>query len=111
MGKDLRCCGIFYTIISIVRSKHDFCKRDQEKNFLQKTVSCALMIKNLEGKVAVITGAAQGIGKSLAWSFVRHGMRVVLADINQQALEELEQELREISKQVLVKVTDVSDRI
>lgn len=40
----------------------------------------------IEGKVAVVTGAASGIGLALAQRFGRAGMRVVLADVDQAAL-------------------------
>ena len=36
---------------------------------------------DLSGKVAVVTGAASGIGYALAEKWVSHGMKVVLADI------------------------------
>ncbi|MEU4429333.1 3-oxoacyl-ACP reductase FabG [Nocardia rhamnosiphila] len=39
----------------------------------------------LEEKVAVVTGAAQGIGLEIARTFVREGARVVIADINEEA--------------------------
>jgi NADP-dependent 3-hydroxy acid dehydrogenase YdfG len=68
------------------------------------------MIKDFEGKVAVVTGAASGIGRSLAIAFANRGMKVILADINKEALEEVAQELGKISNEVLLKVTDVSDR-
>jgi NAD(P)-dependent dehydrogenase (short-subunit alcohol dehydrogenase family) len=42
------------------------------------------MIMRLEGKVAVITGAAQGIGFACAEVFAEHGARVVLADIQKE---------------------------
>ncbi len=41
----------------------------------------------LEGRVAVVTGAAQGIGFAMAELFVQHGARVVIADINREAAE------------------------
>jgi len=44
--------------------------------------------RRLENKVAVITGAAGGIGKSTAILFARHGAKIVCADINQHAAEE-----------------------
>jgi NAD(P)-dependent dehydrogenase (short-subunit alcohol dehydrogenase family) len=44
------------------------------------------VIEQLEGRVAVVTGAASGIGKALATRFVREGMRVVLADIEMESL-------------------------
>jgi NAD(P)-dependent dehydrogenase (short-subunit alcohol dehydrogenase family) len=68
------------------------------------------MIKDFEGKVAVVTGAASGIGRSVAIAFANRGMKVVLADINEETLEEVARELSDISNEVLLKVTDVSDR-
>lgn len=41
------------------------------------------MIRNFEGKVAVVTGAASGIGRALAIGFAAEGMRVVAADIDE----------------------------
>src|SRR5262245_19584516 len=36
----------------------------------------------LEGRVAVVTGGAQGIGLAIAETFVQHGARVVVGDLN-----------------------------
>lgn len=46
------------------------------------------MIRDLEGKVAVVTGAASGIGRALAIGFAAEGMRVVAADIDEKGAEE-----------------------
>lgn len=43
----------------------------------------------LDGKIALITGAGQGIGRATAELFVREGARVIATDINAQALAEL----------------------
>ena len=51
------------------------------------------MSKRLEGKVAVITGAASGIGAATAKTFVEQGARVVLGDIQNQAGAELAEAL------------------
>ena len=41
------------------------------------------MIANLDGKVAVVTGAAHGIGRALALGFAAEGMRVAAVDIDE----------------------------
>lgn len=45
------------------------------------------MMKDFKGKTAVITGAASGIGYALAEKFANEGMNIVLADIEQDALD------------------------
>ena len=40
----------------------------------------------LKGKVAIVTGAASGLGKATAQLFAREGARVVVADISQRAI-------------------------
>ena len=47
------------------------------------------MSGRLEGKVAVITGAASGIGAATAKTYVDHGARVVLGDIQDEAGESM----------------------
>jgi NAD(P)-dependent dehydrogenase (short-subunit alcohol dehydrogenase family) len=44
-------------------------------------------MEDLSGKVAVVTGAASGIGRAMAERFAREGMRVVLADVERDALD------------------------
>jgi NAD(P)-dependent dehydrogenase (short-subunit alcohol dehydrogenase family) len=68
-------------------------------------------MKEFKGKVAVITGAASGIGRALAERCVSKGMKVVLADIDQANLRELEAELKAGGGTVLAVTTDVSKRI
>jgi len=65
-------------------------------------------MKEFQGKVAVVTGAASGIGRALAEKCVREGMKVVLADIEEQALTRACQELDPTGTNVLAVQTDVS---
>jgi NAD(P)-dependent dehydrogenase (short-subunit alcohol dehydrogenase family) len=68
-------------------------------------------VEELEDKVAVITGAASGIGRSLALAFAREGTRVSLADIEADPLEETAEMVRAIGVDVFTHVTDVSDAL
>jgi NAD(P)-dependent dehydrogenase (short-subunit alcohol dehydrogenase family) len=61
-----------------------------------------------QDRVAVITGAASGIGRGLARRCAREGMKVVLADIEAAALAETATELRSLGVPVLAVVTDVA---
>ena len=63
---------------------------------------------DLRGKVAVVTGAASGIGLALAERFVVEGMKVVAADINSERLSEVEQSLTAGGAQVLAVLCDTS---
>ena len=65
-------------------------------------------MKDLAGKVAVVTGAAGGIGRAMAERFAAEGMKVVLADIEDAALQATVQELRQQEHDVIGVVTDVS---
>lgn len=61
-----------------------------------------------EGKVAVVTGAASGIGRALVDRFVGEGMKVVLADIEAGPLEAAADELRQRGADVFAVVADVA---
>jgi NAD(P)-dependent dehydrogenase (short-subunit alcohol dehydrogenase family) len=65
-------------------------------------------MKEFRGKVAVITGAASGIGRALADRCVQEGMKVVLADIEVEALAKSEASLKAAGATVLAVRTDVS---
>jgi NAD(P)-dependent dehydrogenase (short-subunit alcohol dehydrogenase family) len=67
-------------------------------------------MKEFKGKVAVITGAASGIGRGLAERCVSEGMKVVLADIDEASLAKAETELKTSGGTVLSVRTDVSKR-
>jgi NAD(P)-dependent dehydrogenase (short-subunit alcohol dehydrogenase family) len=66
------------------------------------------VIHDLNGKTAVVTGAASGIGFALASRFVAEGARVALADVEAGALDDAAAKLRADGGEVLPVVTDVS---
>jgi NAD(P)-dependent dehydrogenase (short-subunit alcohol dehydrogenase family) len=65
-------------------------------------------MQDLNGKVAVVTGGAGGIGKALAERFVAEGMRVVVADVEEGALDKTVAELAERGGEVIGVRTDVT---
>ncbi len=65
-------------------------------------------MRDVSGKVAVITGAASGIGFGMAESFAAAGMKVVLADVEEKALMESTAVLRDSGADVHSVLTDVS---
>ncbi|MGD9405114.1 MAG: SDR family NAD(P)-dependent oxidoreductase [Anaerolineae bacterium] len=65
-------------------------------------------MKEFRDKVAVITGAASGIGFGIAQRCAQEGMKVVLADINQEDLQAAEQALAPSGATTLAVRTDVS---
>jgi NAD(P)-dependent dehydrogenase (short-subunit alcohol dehydrogenase family) len=65
-------------------------------------------VQDFEDKVAVVTGAASGIGRALADAFAGLGMRLVLADIEGGPLEDAAAELRAAGADVFAVTADVS---
>jgi NAD(P)-dependent dehydrogenase (short-subunit alcohol dehydrogenase family) len=65
-------------------------------------------MKEFKDKTAVITGAASGIGRAIAELCAREKMKVVLADIEEEALSQAEKEMKAAGASVLAVATDVS---
>jgi NAD(P)-dependent dehydrogenase (short-subunit alcohol dehydrogenase family) len=65
-------------------------------------------VRDLRGKVAVVTGGASGIGRALADRFGAEGMRVAVADVEEETLRAAEHELAGAGVEVLAVATDVS---
>jgi NAD(P)-dependent dehydrogenase (short-subunit alcohol dehydrogenase family) len=66
-------------------------------------------MRDLDGRVAVVTGGASGIGRAMGARFAQEGMRVVLADVEAPVLDATVGELHAAGHEVSGVVTDVSD--
>ena len=65
-------------------------------------------MKDFDGKVAVITGGASGIGLGMARAFAGAGMKLVLADLDEVALDTVASELQTGGADVVTRLCDVS---
>lgn len=65
-------------------------------------------MQDFEGRTAVITGGASGMGLAMAESFAREGMNVVLADVEAGALKRATERIEALGATVLAVQTDVS---
>jgi 3-oxoacyl-[acyl-carrier protein] reductase len=66
-------------------------------------------MKRLEGKTAIITGAAAGIGEATARLFAAEGARLSLCDVDTEALEKVAESLRAEGAEVLASRCNVAD--
>jgi len=62
----------------------------------------------LRGRVAIVTGAGQGIGRGTALELAKAGANLALADINGQTIEKVKREVEEIGAEALTVQMDVS---
>ena len=65
-------------------------------------------MKSLEGKVAVVTGAASGIGLGMTEAFASRGMKVMMADVEEAALTREAERLTRMNLEVAPQLTDVT---
>lgn len=64
---------------------------------------------SLKDRVAVVSGAAQGLGRAAALALAQHGAHVVLVDRNLTGAESVAVQIQSLSRETLVVGTDVSD--
>jgi 3-oxoacyl-[acyl-carrier protein] reductase len=66
---------------------------------------------NNRKRVVIVTGAAQGIGKSISFKFLEKGNYVILVDINEKQLNKTRKEIANVGKDCFSYVLDVSDSV
>jgi len=64
----------------------------------------------LDGSVAIVTGAGQGIGRAIAHVFAREGARVCVAELKAHRCERTAEEIRSAGGDAFAQVTDVGER-
>ena len=67
-------------------------------------------MRDITGKVAFITGGASGMGLAMARSFAAAGMKVAIADVEQDALDRVKAEFDASNAEVITLQVDVTDR-
>jgi NAD(P)-dependent dehydrogenase (short-subunit alcohol dehydrogenase family) len=65
-------------------------------------------VKNLDGKVAVVTGAASGIGRETALALARRGADLAICDVDETGLKEAATEIHQLGRRVVALPVDVA---
>ena len=60
----------------------------------------------LSGKVAIVTGAGQGIGRGIALAFAKEGAKIVISEINPKTAQAVAEEIRALGEKALAVVCD-----
>ncbi|CAG7628368.1 SDR family oxidoreductase [Paenibacillus allorhizosphaerae] len=68
-----------------------------------------IVLPELKDKVAVVTGAASGIGRATAVALAQQGMKVCLVDLKNERREQVKQQLADMKAEVMTADVDVSD--
>ena len=63
----------------------------------------------LDGKCAIVTGAASGIGREIALTYAREGANVAIADLNRAAANDVAAEIRDLGVQAMGIAMDVAN--
>lgn len=85
-------------------------KTTQRNSFAPRSNNKESNSLRLEGKVAVVTGAASGIGQAIAQRFAREGARVCLVDIVEEAAKNTAREIGKFGGKAAPYVCDVANQ-
>lgn len=66
-------------------------------------------VNRFEGKVVIVTGSAQGMGKATALAFAREGARIVVNDVSRKGAGSVAGEIRDMGTEAIVVEADVGD--
>ena len=66
-------------------------------------------MRKLENRIAIVTGASQGIGKEIAFAFGQQGAKVVVTARTTDAIEAVANQLREIGTEALISDSDTEN--
>ncbi len=66
------------------------------------------MERDLAGKVSIITGAAMGLGRSVALRLAKDGSDIVLVDLDAGLMQEVAEEIRALGRKTLIHALDIS---
>ena len=65
---------------------------------------------NLDGKVAIVTGAGRGLGEKLAYGLAQHGAKIVIAEINPHGIEDVKKKISQVGGTSVFIQTDVTSK-
>ncbi|XP_058048849.1 estradiol 17-beta-dehydrogenase 11 [Ahaetulla prasina] len=80
--------------------------------YIEALVKCFIPVKrkSVAGEIVLITGAARGIGRLIAFEFAKHRSRLILWDINKGGLEETAEDCRKLGVEAYPYVVDCSSK-
>jgi NAD(P)-dependent dehydrogenase (short-subunit alcohol dehydrogenase family) len=84
-------------------------RKDSPMKRAKKGIEEIKNLFNLHGKVAVVTGGAGALGKAVSIGLAAYGVDVVVGDLDEAALEELSDKVREMGRKALPVSCDVTD--
>src|SRR4051794_18135141 len=67
------------------------------------------MTELMKNKVAVITGAGSGIGRSAALKLAEHGANIAILDVSKQKASQVQEEIKQLGRESFIIQTDVSE--